>query len=852
MNDEWSGRSLGPWTATRLDHWAFPLGGIGAGMVCLEGRGALSHVSLRHRMERFHEPLVFAAVAVRGRPELSRLIEGRVPGHRIFAPPGGGLGCVGKTYGLPRFASVEARAQFPFCRLDLEDANHPLQANIVAWSPFAPPDADSASLPVAALEYTLRNRGNEPLELVFSYHSVNFLVQEPGRQVLAGHQGRGDTRYGIARCERGFTMWEEGSGAQRARSGACRITATGGEVAVNPRWFRGGWYDAQSVVWRGVTEGRIDDFSDYDDEGPPSPGGSLFVPLTLVPGAARTLRVSLAWHVPHSSLRYGAEPDEAPGQIEPGPRNGVSRHLMTEYVQPAAPPPVEQCYRPWYASVFRDIDAVARHWDAHYEALRGESLRFALALHDSTLPDSVLEAVSANLSVLKSPTVMRQHDGRLWAWEGCRDDVGSCFGSCTHVWNYAHAIAHLFPSLERTLREAEFFDGQDAVGHQVYRLSLPLRPALHDFLSAADGQLGGIVKACRDWRIAGDTEWLRRIWPRVRASLDYCIEAWDRKRIGRMAEPRHVTYDIELWGPDSLTMSFYAAALAAAIEMGEALGEPVDEYRRLLAAARATVDGELFNGEYYRQVVEWRDAERYSPTDVVRHPKSSVYHAEALALLAQEGPKYQYGNGCLADGVIGDWMARAGGIGPVLPFDRVRDHLRAVHRHNFRADLTDHANPQRPGYALGDEGGLLLCTWPHGGEPTLPFIYSNEVWTGIEYQVAAHLAMCGESTAALEIVTAARARYGGETRNPFNEYECGHFYARALASWTLLQAWSGARYDAVTRRLHVRKPVDPDGRTFIATATGYGIVVWESGLPSLEVRAGTIPIEAIVPEIESV
>ena len=799
-------------------------------------------------MERFHEPLTFAAVSVRGRPETARLLEGPVPGHRIFAPPGGGLGCVGRTYGLPRYARVEARSQFPFSRLELTDPGHPIEASIVAWSPFAPPDADSASLPVAGLEYTLRNRGSEPLEVDFSFHTVNFLVQEPGRQVLAGNQGRNDTAYGVARCERGFTLWEEGTGPLRARTGACRITVQGGDVAVNPRWFRGGWYDAQSVVWQGVVNSRIDDASDYDDGGPPSPGGSLFVPLHLEPGEARTLRLCMAWYVPYSELRYGAEPDGGPACVEPGPKDGVSKHLLTEYFPSAVPPEVGQCYRPWYASAFADVSAVARYWDAHYDELRARSLQFAHALHDSTLPEPVLEAVSANLSVLKSPTVMRQFDGKLWAWEGCRDDVGSCFGSCTHVWNYAHAIAHLFPSLERSLREAEFFDGQDAVGHQVYRLSLPLRPALHDFLSAADGQLGGIVKVYREWRVSGDEAWLRRLWPKVRDSLEYCIAAWDRHRRGRMAEPRHVTYDIEFWGPDSLTMSFYAAALAAAVKMGQAIDEPVDAYRQLLAASRQTLDGELFNGEYYQQIVEWRSAERFHPADIVRHPKSSAYHPEALQLLEAEGPKYQYGSGCLADGVIGDWMARSAGLGPIMPPERVRDHLLAVYRHNFRRDLTQHANPQRPGYAMAGDGGLLLCTWPRGEEPTLPFIYSNEVWTGIEYQVAAHLAMSNEYDAALQVVTAARQRYEGRLRNPFNEYECGHFYARALSSWTLLQAWSGARYDAVTKRLYVRPPAAPDSRVFIATATGFGIVVWRAGKAELEVRSGSIPLESIVPE----
>ncbi|MBM3554007.1 MAG: hypothetical protein FJX47_00455, partial [Alphaproteobacteria bacterium] len=474
------------------------------------------------------------------------------------------------------------------------------------------------------------------------------------------------------------------------------------------------------------------------------------------------------------------------------------------------------------------------------------SLVFAHALHDSTLPSAVLEAVSANLSILKSPTVMRQHDGRFWAWEGCRDDVGSCFGSCTHVWNYAHAIAHLFPSLERSAREAEFTVGQNEIGHQVYRLSLPLRPALHDFLAAADGQLGGIVKCHRDWRISGDTDWLRKMWPSVRASLDYCIEAWDPDRRGRMAEPRHVTYDIEFWGPDSLTMSFYAAALSAAIDMGKALGEPVQAYRDLLTGAIKTLESELYNGEYYQQIIEWKNARRADPISIVRHPKAGAYSSEAFGLLEREGPKYQYGSGCLADGVIGDWMARVSGLRSGMDADHVRSHLLALRTHNFRPQLQAHVNPQRPGYALSDDGGLLICTWPRGGQPTLPFIYSNEVWTGIEYQVAAHLAMCGEPEAALDIVAAARRRYDGRLRNPFNEYECGHFYARALASWTLLQAFSGARYDAVTRRLHVQDGGEGTSRVFIATATGFGVVERRGRRVAIDVRSGTISVDAIV------
>jgi uncharacterized protein (DUF608 family) len=195
--------------------------------------------------------------------------------------------------------------------------------------------------------------------------------------------------------------------------------------------------------------------------------------------------------------------------------------------------------------------------------------------------------------------------------------------------------------------------------------------------------------------------------------------------------------------------------------------------------------------------------------------------------------------------VLGAWMARVCGIGQILDPARVKSHLRAVYRHNLRHDLSGHANPQRPGYAFGDEGGLLLCTWPRGDEPSLPFVYSNEVWTGIEYQVASHLIMEGYVDEGLEIVRTCRKRYDGRTRDPFDEIECGHWYARAMASYSLLQALSGARYDAVDKKLYLNPPTPGDYRAFIATATGFGSVGVREGKPFLEVRHGSIEVDEI-------
>ena len=102
--------------------------------------------------------------------------------------------------------------------------------------------------------------------------------------------------------------------------------------------------------------------------------------------------------------------------------------------------------------------------------------------------------------------------------------------------------------------------------------------------------------------------------------------------------------------------------------------------------------------------------------------------------------------------------------------------------YNWAADVGPQNNAHKPSrtYAEPGEAGLFLCTWPrsrHLGDAAVR--YKNEVWTGIEYQVASHLMMNGMVDRGLNLVKAVRARYDSRVRNPFNEYEKGYWYARA-------------------------------------------------------------------------
>lgn len=215
-------------------------------------------------------------------------------------------------------------------------------------------------------------------------------------------------------------------------------------------------------------------------------------------------------------------------------------------------------------------------------------------------------------------------------------------------------------------------------------------------------------------------------------------------------------------------------------------------------------------------------------------------------ILKREGPKRQYSKGFLADGVLGLWIARMCGLDDFMDQDKVIHHLDAVHQYNFRKNFYDHFCELRYHMAKGDEEGLLNCTWPKGNELTFPFHYAREVWTGIEYQVASHQMRCGKLDKGLELVEAVRNRYDGTFRNPFSEYEWGHYYARALSSYGLFQALTGIRYDAIDNTLYIDSRIGNDFTSFLSTATGWGNAGLKNGQPFIDVKYGEIPAEDII------
>lgn len=458
----------------------------------------------------------------------------------------------------------------------------------------------------------------------------------------------------------------------------------------------------------------------------------------------------------------------------------------------------------YYATLWKDAGAVMQKVASDVR-LRARTERFVKAFYASSLPYTALDCLTSQISTIRHPgVVFRIANGDLYGWEGSN---GCCPPTCTHVWAYEQTLAYLFPNLEREMRRIDFLHQQNADGGINNRTDVPSPSGKptgeHPF---ADGHASSVLKFYREARNHGDTQYLPTHWPRVRAAVDYLINRDaatnpDKVPTGTLNDDQWNTYDNAIHGVNTFIGTYYLAALRAGEEMAKRVGDAktATRYRDVFDKGRAALVERCWNGEYFEQ------------------------HLPGYEQRAGE-----YGTGCLSDQLIGQWWAHQLDLGYLLPQEMVQSALRAIVKHNWLEDHTNFRHNWRK-FAGGRDKGLLVCTWPRGGRPAQTIPYADEVWTGVEYQVAAHLAYEGMTREALTIVQGVRNRYNGVARapiprNPWNEIECGGHYARAMSSWSLLLALSGWDYDAPTQTLCVtpRPETSPVFRSFWSGPLGWG------------------------------
>lgn len=809
---------------------SFPLGGIGTGCIGLAGNGQLIDMEIFNRPNKgSHAGMSHFAVKAE---DEGKVLDVRVLNGDSFTPYTGkynrphfnsyGFGSDRATLaGLPHFRECEFTGEFPVASLRFSERKFPGEVTLTAFNPFIPTNEDDSSIPGAFFEFAVTNTSERDLDYTIGFTMNNLYARKGG--IHTYHQEGNIHMIHLKNDEHSPDETEYGD--------LC-MAAIGEDVGLQQYWYRGSWFDNLTAYWKefgspGKLKNRV--YEGKKTETDPNYAADDLAILTsschIAAGETGRFRFLLTWNRPNYYNYWNPEIDE-------------------EHEK-------KRAWKNYYAKLFRDSRESAGYGCRNWDRLYGMTKLFKEILFDSAVPDEVLDAVSANMSIIKSPTCIRLEDGSLYGFEGNHIDSGCCEGSCTHVWNYTYAIPFLFPRLERSMRDLEYTYSMKEDGSMGFRLMLPVGRKAWDFHPCVDGQFGTVMRVLREYRLCGDRQWLASLWPNVKKTIEFAwseknTDRWDRDKDGVMEGRQHHTLDMELFGENSWLTGMYLGGLKAGAELAEIMGEPetAEEYRRLYESGREVLNTELFNGEYFYHKIDLKDASILdSYTDGIQTMQNQDVY-DAYWNLERKELMYQIGEGCGVDQVLAQWHANLIGLGEIFERDKVKKALESIYRYNFIC-ARDHFNPCRL-YCIDDEKGLVICSWPEGRErPFITAPYSEETMHGFEYQAAAHMIQEGFEEYGLECVRAIRRRYDGEKRNPWNEYECGSNYARSMASYALLLVYSGFRYD-MGRKMIGFAPLHPEGfQSFWSLDSGWGKVSYKDGQVKIEVAYGSLDISRL-------
>ena len=374
-----------------------------------------------------------------------------------------------------------------------------------------------------------------------------------------------------------------------------------------------------------------------------------------------------------------------------------------------------------------------------------------------------------------------------------------------------------------------------------FRTLLPLGRGVSQTRACVDGSMLTVVKTLREWKLSGDDEWLKAHWDTVQRILAYAWseenpDAWDRDCDGVLEGRQHHTLDMELFGPSSWLEGLYLAALLAAAEMADYLGEheKATEYRAIFEKGYTYTKENLFNGQYFIQKVDLSCKEYTERFDCPNY-----WNEEQNQL------KYQIADGSIIDQMLGQWHANLLGLGDIFDKQQRKTALTSMIANNFKPNLREFANMWRV-FALNDEGGTVICDYPKGSEkPVIPIPYCEECMTGFEYAFAGLLISEGFVEEGVAAVRAIRNRYDGEKRNPWNEIECGNNYARAMASFALLPIFSGLTFDLPRKTIGFAPIIEGDFRALWSLGTGWGVFSKTNALTKVELMGGSITLTSL-------
>jgi non-lysosomal glucosylceramidase len=757
---------------------SLPLGGIGSGCIQINGMADMNVWQIFNN--RNGEKLPNSFFAVRAKTEKGEPVVRALQGTAVGP--------------FKAMKDLSFRGAYPFGWYDFEDAELPAKISLEVFNPLIPLDAKNSAIPCVIFNVTAQNPSDKPLEVSFlasQQNAVGYLGDKPVKD--RSYPGYGKNANEAVLEKDGCLLHMSADQPKDSRGFGDMALATlseGASVATS-------WTDLDRLAGRFKTEGAM---TSPDKAGPSPAGetidGAIAVRFTLAPGEKKTVPFVLTWYFPNTAHGDGAW--------------GGTGNM--------------------YANWWPDALAVAKYVKENLPELTRKTRLYHDTLFQSNLPCWMLERLSSQIAILRSPTCFWNKDNYFGGWEGSCSGHGCCMGNCNHVWQYAQSHGRLFPEIGRLMREQEFrFEGPDG--------TVPHRQPKE--MVAFDGQCGTVLNSYREHLMSPDGKWLAANWPKIKLAMDYLVAHWDKDEDGVLAGPQWNTLDCYTGGSTSWLGTMYLAALAAGEKMAILQNEPetAKRWEKIRLSGMKKQDETLFNGEYYIQIPD---------------PK----------------PVNDYGTGCHIDQLLGQWWAWQLNLGDLYPRNHLETTLKSLMKYNFRGNFE--GVPQFPRKYISDEDPALeMTTWPKGDVPD-PFInYANEAWTGCEYPAAAEMIEAGLVREGFAVARAVWLRYDGRNRkglttdgwgakafnsNPFGDDECGSFYARAMSNYSMLIACQGYVYDGPAGVIGFKPKYQPENHaSFFTAAEGWGLFrqgrTGDKQLEQIAVAYGSLRVQTLIFEL---
>lgn len=690
--------------------------------------------------------------------------------------------------------SLNFQGEFPLGWYNFGDAALPVEVSLEAYNPLIPMDLKNSAIPTGIFNIKVKNTSDSKVTidlLATQQNAVGFT----GYDTIVGPNKRSAKGYG----QNKNTILKQNdrtSLQMTGPTGSMQLSAHAGNVS-----YTSAWKDVSSLYADFSEDGKLTgEKTASSPEAEKTIDGALATGFSLQPGEEKTITFVLSWHFPKGTFGRG---DIAEWSfIEGGSQ-----------------------YENWWA----DANAVDSYVAENFDYLDETTRLYHETMYSSSLPRYMLDRISSNLCVLKSPTTFWTKDGYFGIWESTSNKE-EWYGNCKHVIHYAQGHARIFPELGRTLRKQDL----NTLTKEGF---LPARDG--QWNDAIDGHFGSILGVYREHLLSDNKVFLSSAWPRTKKAMDFTISKYDNDRDGMLSGSYHNTLDCNSSGTSPWIGSLYIAALKASAQMALIMGEKElsDDYDKLANTAAENQNQELWSEELGYYIAK------------PQHLPDTRLMDKASGL----------------DMLLGQWWANQLNLGQIYPLDRSIKGLKAIHRINR---LTEDGNPRphRDFLGTGDTGWQMFV---HPGEvPSNSILYYCEVMTGFEYAAAATMIQHGLIAQGSEIIKEISKRYDGRFRgpdevmayphasvfgsgSPFGEDECGDFYARAMSSWSVLLAMQGYIYDGPQQTIGLKPVSSPENHaSFFTTSKAWGLFTQTQSKTSqtaeIAIKFGTAQLKNIV------